>query len=92
MLTMVLGGLWHGASWVFVIWGAYHGLGISILTVYQRAKKKIRLPIVQKYFRSQISHLAGIIVTFHYFTFGLSLFVLDLGRLRILVSHLLGHG
>jgi D-alanyl-lipoteichoic acid acyltransferase DltB (MBOAT superfamily) len=25
MLTMVLGGLWHGASWTFVVWGAYHG-------------------------------------------------------------------
>ncbi len=26
MLTMALGGLWHGASWNFVIWGVYHGL------------------------------------------------------------------
>ncbi len=26
MLTMTLGGLWHGASWTFVTWGAYHGL------------------------------------------------------------------
>jgi len=25
MLTMLLGGLWHGASWNFVIWGGYHG-------------------------------------------------------------------
>jgi alginate O-acetyltransferase complex protein AlgI len=25
MLTMVLGGLWHGAGWTFVAWGAYHG-------------------------------------------------------------------
>jgi hypothetical protein len=25
MVTMVLGGLWHGAGWQFVIWGAYHG-------------------------------------------------------------------
>jgi alginate O-acetyltransferase complex protein AlgI len=25
MLTMLLGGLWHGASWTFVAWGAYHG-------------------------------------------------------------------
>jgi len=24
-LTMVLGGLWHGAAWTFVLWGAYHG-------------------------------------------------------------------
>ncbi|MCD4779669.1 MAG: MBOAT family protein [Candidatus Omnitrophica bacterium] len=26
MITMLLGGLWHGASWVFVIWGFYHGM------------------------------------------------------------------
>ena len=25
MVTMLLGGLWHGASWTFVLWGAYHG-------------------------------------------------------------------
>jgi len=25
MLTMLIGGLWHGANWTFVIWGAYHG-------------------------------------------------------------------
>ncbi len=24
---MLLGGLWHGASWTFVFWGAYHGVG-----------------------------------------------------------------
>jgi alginate O-acetyltransferase complex protein AlgI len=26
MLTMLLGGLWHGANWTFVVWGAYHGM------------------------------------------------------------------
>lgn len=32
MLTMILGGLWHGASWTFVIWGGFHGL---ILVLYR---------------------------------------------------------
>lgn len=31
-LTMLLGGLWHGAAWTFVVWGAFHGL---ILIVYR---------------------------------------------------------
>ncbi|HEY3417486.1 MAG TPA: MBOAT family O-acyltransferase, partial [Armatimonadota bacterium] len=26
MVTMLLGGLWHGANWTFVIWGGYHGM------------------------------------------------------------------
>jgi alginate O-acetyltransferase complex protein AlgI len=30
-LTMLLGGLWHGAAWTFVVWGAFHGL---LLVVY----------------------------------------------------------
>ena len=29
-LTMVLGGLWHGANWTFVIWGAWHGIALAL--------------------------------------------------------------
>lgn len=29
-LTMLLAGLWHGASWMFIIWGAIHGLGLVV--------------------------------------------------------------
>jgi alginate O-acetyltransferase complex protein AlgI len=32
-LTMLLGGLWHGANWTFVLWGAWHG-GILVLERY----------------------------------------------------------
>lgn len=30
MITMLLGGLWHGANWTFVVWGALHGLYLSV--------------------------------------------------------------
>ena len=30
MLVMLLGGLWHGAAWTFVLWGAFHGLMLAI--------------------------------------------------------------
>ena len=36
MITMVLGGLWHGAAWTFVIWGAYMGLGQVVGTWRRR--------------------------------------------------------
>ena len=36
MLTMLLGGLWHGASWNFVIWGGMHGLALIVHREYQR--------------------------------------------------------
>ncbi len=38
MLTMLLGGLWHGASWNFVIWGGYHGLLLAIGRVAQEIR------------------------------------------------------
>lgn len=30
MLTMLIGGLWHGASWMFVLWGGLHGLYLAV--------------------------------------------------------------
>jgi alginate O-acetyltransferase complex protein AlgI len=30
LVTMLLGGLWHGASWTFVVWGAYHGALLAL--------------------------------------------------------------
>jgi D-alanyl-lipoteichoic acid acyltransferase DltB (MBOAT superfamily) len=36
MLTMLLGGLWHGAGWTFVAWGAMHGAGLALTRAYQR--------------------------------------------------------
>lgn len=30
MVTMLLGGLWHGASWMFVVWGGLHGLYLGV--------------------------------------------------------------
>jgi alginate O-acetyltransferase complex protein AlgI len=37
MITMLLGGLWHGAAWLFIIWGAWHGL---LLTLFHTLKKR----------------------------------------------------
>jgi alginate O-acetyltransferase complex protein AlgI len=31
MITMLLGGLWHGAAWTFVVWGAIHGLSLAVV-------------------------------------------------------------
>jgi alginate O-acetyltransferase complex protein AlgI len=37
-ITMLLGGLWHGASWTFVIWGALHGGALAVTRMVQRAR------------------------------------------------------
>jgi D-alanyl-lipoteichoic acid acyltransferase DltB (MBOAT superfamily) len=36
MITMLLGGLWHGAAWNFIIWGAYHGAILCVYRVFGR--------------------------------------------------------
>ena len=36
LLTMLLGGLWHGASWTFVIWGGLHGVALIVHREYER--------------------------------------------------------
>ncbi len=43
-VTMLLGGLWHGAGWTFVMWGALHGLGLAVLVLWRRAG--LRMPTV----------------------------------------------
>jgi D-alanyl-lipoteichoic acid acyltransferase DltB (MBOAT superfamily) len=38
IITMLLGGLWHGASWTFVIWGAFHGAALALTRAWQRVR------------------------------------------------------
>ncbi len=37
LITMVLGGLWHGANWTFVVWGTLHGGALAITRMVQRS-------------------------------------------------------
>ena len=37
VVTMLLGGLWHGANWNFVLWGGLHGLGLAVNGLWHRA-------------------------------------------------------
>ncbi len=61
MLTMLLGGLWHGASWNFVLWGGLHGL---YLAGYQALRRRIPFWNRTEPARtSRIGTAAGIAVT-----------------------------
>jgi alginate O-acetyltransferase complex protein AlgI len=54
MITMLLGGLWHGANWTFVAWGGYHGLllamtrffGSRISSLPERLRKSVTFVLV----------------------------------------------
>ena len=40
MITMLLGGLWHGASWNFVLWGALHGIALIVHKFFSQSTNK----------------------------------------------------
>jgi alginate O-acetyltransferase complex protein AlgI len=41
MATMMLGGLWHGASWNFVLWGTLHGLGLCLHKLWLGLRQRL---------------------------------------------------
>lgn len=45
MITMLLGGLWHGASWMFVIWGSLHGMYLIIEKLLERKIALDKIPL-----------------------------------------------
>jgi D-alanyl-lipoteichoic acid acyltransferase DltB (MBOAT superfamily) len=58
-LTMLLGGLWHGASWNFVFWGAMHGIGLMLDKFWLSLKLS----------QTRLMKVIGLIVTFHFVSF-----------------------
>ena len=62
MITMLLGGLWHGAAWTFVAWGALHGLVLCFERIWRALKAPTFGPIV------------GLLITFHVVCLGWILF------------------
>jgi D-alanyl-lipoteichoic acid acyltransferase DltB (MBOAT superfamily) len=57
MITMLLGGVWHGAAWKFVVWGGLHGAGL----VAERALE----PLLGRLPESQLGRIAATLVVFH---------------------------
>ena len=48
MITMLLGGLWHGAGWTFVAWGGMHGLALVVNHLWRSSFPVSRTPVVVK--------------------------------------------
>ena len=46
MNTMLLGGLWHGASWNFMIWGGLNGIGMVIYKIWTKRSMRVKLLII----------------------------------------------
>ncbi len=62
-LTMTLGGLWHGASMHYLLWGAFHGAMLIVHKEFQRCKDAI--PLLSSLMKSKIATVASMLFTFH---------------------------
>jgi alginate O-acetyltransferase complex protein AlgI len=63
MITMVLGGLWHGAGWPFVVWGTLHGAYLVIHHGWLNVRRRIGLPEL-----GRIGHTFAVGLTFFFVT------------------------
>lgn len=64
IITMFLGGLWHGASWNFVLWGVLHGVALAVHKFWMSLtgrKKGEQCHGIRRFF--------GVVVTFHFVCF-----------------------
>lgn len=66
MTTMLLGGLWHGASMRFVIWGALHGLGLAFHKLIMTLFPVRNIPKWQQ----RLWRFFSVFLTFHFVCFG----------------------
>lgn len=62
MITMFLGGLWHGASWNFVAWGSLHGVALALHKMWLAITG--RSPMDPH--RNRFTHMLSVIVTFNF--------------------------
>lgn len=63
-LTMLLGGLWHGASWNFVVWGGLHGLALACHKGLRQLTGRAKM-----YRSIGIRRFMGRVITFHFVCF-----------------------
>jgi alginate O-acetyltransferase complex protein AlgI len=70
LITMALGGLWHGAAWTFVLWGFYHG---ALLIIY-RAAARMRLAGRWIAGAGAVARLTSWFVMFHLTCYGWLIF------------------
>lgn len=68
LISMGLCGLWHGAKWNFILWGLWHGIGISIYRVFTYYEK--RNESIRKISKSIFIKPVSIILTFLFITVG----------------------
>jgi alginate O-acetyltransferase complex protein AlgI len=86
IVTFVICGIWHGDTAIFLLWGLYQGIGLSTVNIYQKWKRKVRHPVVRKYFTSKLSYSLGVVGTFTFYSVGLLTFILTTSEMKLLLA------
>ncbi|HXG54842.1 MAG TPA: MBOAT family protein [Vicinamibacterales bacterium] len=87
-LTMLLGGLWHGAAWTFVLWGAYQG----VLLVLYRAADRVTAFHAWIDGRNRVAQITSWAVMFHLTCYGWLIFrARSAGQIGTMTRSLFGH-
>ena len=87
MVTMLLGGLWHGASWTFVAWGLWNGLYLAAYRLTGGGKVDLRWP---RGFKPVLWNVLKVVVTFHLIAVAKVLFRSpDFGTAWVVISGIL---
>jgi alginate O-acetyltransferase complex protein AlgI len=68
LLTMLIGGLWHGASIRFVVWGGLHGLGLVVQKIWSNWMVRFRTKRNKGTF-GRVSRIFSFLLTFHFVSF-----------------------
>ncbi|GBC60623.1 MBOAT family protein [Desulfonema ishimotonii] len=74
ILTFLIMGLWHGASWNYVLWGGYNGLILAAYAVIAPRLKRWRRGIPKNAFRNRVWYVLSVLLTFHVAIFGVLFF------------------
>jgi D-alanyl-lipoteichoic acid acyltransferase DltB (MBOAT superfamily) len=66
-VALFLAGLWHGATWNFVLFGLMHGAGVVTVQIYgDRLKRRLGRQGVKRYLSNRAVRTAAVLVTVHY--------------------------
>jgi D-alanyl-lipoteichoic acid acyltransferase DltB (MBOAT superfamily) len=65
VITMALGGIWHGVAWTFLIWGLWHGIGLAVVRLWQIQRRPATHHSIRQWKR-----IGAAVLTFHFVLVG----------------------
>lgn len=85
LVVFVLSGVWHGARWGYVVWGAWHGVGVVAAQLWARHLGRHAV-FAAFYRRSRVIHAVAIALTFLWASLGYTFFMNSIDEMRELLA------